>query len=91
MCDVYMQTTWFCPTGVKLTTSTNHWEEAHDTTILLKNVRYSTPLHLPPPNSTVSVDAEIEPMTVETLALTARRTNLLDKNHPRRLNIIMSK
>jgi hypothetical protein len=37
-----------------------------------------------PSDSTVSEDAGIEPRTVTTLALTARRSNYLARSHPRK-------
>ncbi len=43
--------------------------------IFLFYVRFSTLLHLPPPDSTVSEDAGIEPKTVATMALAVRRSN----------------
>ena len=45
------------------------------------NVRYLTILSRPL-NSTVSEDAGIEPSTVATLALTAKRSNLSDRPYP---------
>jgi hypothetical protein len=51
-------------------------------------VPYSTLLHLPPSDSTVSEDAGIEPRTVATLALTARRsTTRLDFIRPARSHL----
>ncbi len=52
-------------------------------------LRFSTLSHLPPLDSAVSEDAELEPRTVATLALTARRSNHLDRSHPHiRLDLI---
>jgi hypothetical protein len=50
-------------------------------------VQYSTLLHLPPSDSTVSEAAGIEPRTVATTALTVRRSiptaiDLMDENIP---------
>jgi hypothetical protein len=46
------------------------------------NMLYSTLLHLSPSDSNVSEDAEIEPRTVATVALTVRRSNHSAKSHP---------
>jgi hypothetical protein len=46
------------------------------------NVLYSTLLHLPPSDSTVSEDAGIEPRTVATSALAVRRSNHSAKSNP---------
>ncbi len=45
-------------------------------------VLYSTLLHLPAPDSTVSEDAEIEPRTGATLELTVRRSNHSARSQP---------
>ncbi len=44
-----------------------------------------------PSDSTVSEDAGTEPRTVDTLALTARRSNHSDRSHPSRLDLIQQK
>ncbi len=44
-------------------------------------VLYSTLLHWPAPDSTVSEDAEIEPRTGATLVLTVRRSNHSARYH----------
>jgi hypothetical protein len=50
----------------------------------LKNVLYSTALHLPPSDSAVSEDAGIEPRIVATSALAVRRhSNNSARSHPR--------
>jgi hypothetical protein len=45
-------------------------------------VLYSTLLHLPPSDSTVSTDAGTEPRTVATGALAIRRSTHLARSHP---------
>jgi hypothetical protein len=45
-------------------------------------VLYSTLLHLPPSDTTVSEDAGIEPRTVATLALAVRRSNHSARSRP---------
>ncbi len=45
-------------------------------------LHYSTLLHLPPLDSTVSEDAGIEPRTIATLALTVRHSKPSDRSLP---------
>ncbi len=49
-------------------------------------LRYSTFLHLPPSDSTVSEDARIEPRTVATTALAVRHSDHSARPHPEILN-----
>ncbi len=44
-------------------------------------VRYSTMLHMPPSDSTVSQDAGFEPRTAATMALTANRSKNSARSH----------
>jgi hypothetical protein len=48
----------------------------------LRTVRYSTLLHLPPSDSTVSEDAGIELRTVATTALAVKSSNHFARSHP---------
>ncbi len=60
--------------GTVVESRCNPYEFFYEVEFYFFCVRHSTLLHLPPSDSAVSEDAGIEPRTVATLALTARRS-----------------